>query len=242
MGESMNAHSPWHVCVLIPARNEEALLPRCLDSVLKAVESVARYATTDIIVAADRCTDLTFPIAEARLRCTGTVVPVNAGAAGGARAQAARVALSRLRGSPSHCWIANTDADCIVPPHWLIDQLLLANLGVEAIAGTVAVDTFNEHGPEVESSFRASYTIHADGSHPHVHGANMGVRADVYLEAGGWSHLETAEDHDLWNRLARDGRRRLSTSRIEVVTSGRRVGRAPHGFAGALASHNEKAA
>lgn len=242
MGEDMSSHSLWHVCVLIPARNEEALLPRCLDSVLKAIDSVSPYATTDIIVAADKCTDRSFAIAEASLRCAGTVVPVNAGAAGAARAQAARVALNRLRRTLSRCWIANTDADCVVPPHWLIDQLRLAYLGIEAIAGTVAVDSFDEHGPEVESRFRASYTIHPDGTHPHVHGANFGIRADAYVEIGGWSPLETAEDHDLWNRLARDSRQMLSASHIEVVTSGRRVGRAPRGFAGALAAHNEKAA
>ncbi len=90
----------------------------------------------------------------------------------------------------------------------------------------------------VEARFRLSYTIHPDGSHPHVHGANLGVRADAYLRAGEWNALETAEDHDLWGRLPN----RLSTARIEVVTSGRRQGRAPSGFAGALAAHNQTAA
>jgi hypothetical protein len=33
----------------------------------------------------------------------------------------------------------------------------------------------------------------------------------------------------------------LSSARLRVVTSGRRVGRAPAGFAGALAAHNETA-
>ena len=81
--------------------------------------------------------------------------------------------------------------------------------------------------------------IHPDGSHPHVHGANLGVRADAYLKAGGWSHVETGEDHDLWSRLTEAGLRRLSSSAITVLTSGRRVGRAPNGFAEALAAHNE---
>lgn len=238
----MNVFSLWHVCVLIPARNEEALLSRCLDSVLKSVQRLEGYATTDIVLAADKCTDRTFALAEAKLRCTGTVIPVNAGAAGAARASAATLALSRLRSPLAHCWFANTDADCMVPPNWLMDQLRLACAGVEALAGTVKVDTFDEHEPEVESKFRASYTIHPDGSHPHVHGANMGIRGDAYVEAGGWSPLETAEDHDLWNRLVRAKRRVLSTSLIEVITSGRVVGRAPHGFAEALAAHNMRAA
>jgi hypothetical protein len=35
------------------------------------------------------------------------------------------------------------------------------------------------------------------------------------------------------------GARRLSPIHVQVLTSGRRVGRAPLGFAAALAAHNE---
>ena len=58
--------------------------------------------------------------------------------------------------------------------------------------------------------------------------------ADAYLSAGGWGDFETAEDHDLWSRLLKAGSRTRSISRMTVLTSGRRVGRAPNGFAGAL--------
>ena len=71
-----------------------------------------------------------------------------------------------------------------------------------------------------------------------MHGANFGVRADAYLRAGGWGALETAEDHDLWGRLRDIGAIRLSSAALTVATSGRRVGRAPLGFAQALAAHN----
>jgi hypothetical protein len=106
-----------------------------------------------------------------------------------------------------------------------------------AVAGTVSVDSFREHGPQVVERFRATYRIDPDGSHPHIHGANLGVRADAYVRAGGWSNHETAEDHDLWGRLLKTGAVTQSTNSIEVATSGRRVGRAPHGFAEALARH-----
>jgi hypothetical protein len=135
--------------------------------------------------------------------------------------------------------LANTDADCCVPQNWLLDQLNAASEGVEAIAGTVNVDSFCEHRPGVDSIFRRKYLIHSDGSHPHVHGANLGVRADTYIRAGGWSCLETGEDHDLWDRLAKTRARTLSSCAITVLTSGRRIGRAPRGFAGTLAAHNE---
>jgi hypothetical protein len=64
------------------------------------------------------------------------------------------------------------------------------------------------------------------------------VRSDIYRMAGGWRGLSTAEDHDLWNRLEAQGSNCSSVSALEVITSGRIIGRAPGGFAGALAAHD----
>ena len=230
--------TPWHVAVLIPARNEEELLPRCLRSVHRALAALPPPTTFDIVVAVDCSTDSTWDIAQDAMRPSGAVLITDAGVVGHARALAAEAALARHRGPHNRVWLANTDADCIVPESWLIDQLSLAAQGVDAFAGTVDVDTFEEHDPRVEERFRASYLLCPDGTHPHVHGANIGVRADVYSWAGGWRNLQTAEDHDLWNRLGALGATRVSTHRIRVITSGRKIGRAPHGFAGALAAHN----
>ena len=231
----------WHVAILIPARNEELLIRRCLNSVLDACSLLPRSVTTDIVVVCDSSTDLTFEIAEYMLAGPGIVIATDAAIVGHARALAARVALERFSGPLSRCWFANTDADCSVPKTWLTDQLAIAEQGIEAIAGVVSVDSFEEHSAGTDMRFRHNYVIHADGSHPHVHGANIGVRADTYLRLGGWRGLETAEDHDLWNRLVTTASKRQSTARIQVVTSGRRIGRAPHGFAEALAVHDEVA-
>ena len=134
--------------------------------------------------------------------------------------------------------LVNTDADSFVPTDWLIRHLELARQGLHAIAGTVDVDSFEEHASFVEERFRKSYLISRDGSHAHVHGTNFGIRADWYLRAGGWRQLSTGEDHDLWNRLQRMGASLRSVSYLEVFTSGRRIGRAPNGFAATLAAHN----
>ena len=234
--------NPWHVSVLIPARNEEQLLRRCLRSVRKALSVLPLEVTSDLIVAVDRSTDRTWHIATEELAGVGAVVYSHAGVVGKARATAADLALTRCRGPHDRCWLANTDADCIVPPNWLTDQLWHAVNGAGAIAGTVDIDSFEEHLPVVKQRFRDTYLIRPDGTHPHVHGANLGFRADLYLRAGGWDHLPTGEDHDLWSRLSTIGARTLSRSQIQVITSGRRVGRAPHGFADALAAHNETVA
>lgn len=230
---------PWHVAVLIPARNEELLIERCLNSVLAACSLLPPLITSDVVVICDTSTDLTFDLAERILYGTGIVVSTEAAMVGHARALAAKVALQRYVGPLHRCWLANTDADCCVPNTWLLDQLAIADQGIDAMAGIISVDSFEEHPVGTDRRFCNDYIIHRDGSHPHVHGANMGVRADTYLRAGGWRGLETAEDHDLWKRLMGTACRQRSTARVHVITSGRRRGRAPRGFAETLATYDE---
>ncbi len=230
-----------HIAVLIPARNEEALLPRCLHSVQLARRLLPLGISSDVIVVSDCCTDRTAEIAAEILGEAGAVLSTAAGMVGLARSLAARTALHRYAGPPSSCWLANTDADCEVPPDWLMAQLCIASRGFHAVAGIVDVNDFSEHLPHVRERFRLTYTIHSDGTHPHVHGANLGIRADAYLSAGGWAELATAEDHDLWGRLRHPEHQRISDATLQVLTSGRRSGRAPTGFAAALAAHNETA-
>jgi hypothetical protein len=190
----------------------------------------------------DSSQDRTSAIAEKILEGSGIVVRTEMGAVGAARALAAEIALQRCIGPLKRCWLANTDADCEVPVDWLVDQLAIADRGFAAVAGIIDVDSFVEHKMGVKELFRLTYLINSDGSHPHVHGANLGVRADAYLRAGGWMSLETAEDHDLWDRLRSCGHRHLSDAGLQVITSGRRTGRAPSGFADALAAHKGRAA
>lgn len=232
----------WHVAVLIPARDEEELLSRCLRSVQEARLCLPDNVTSDLILVSDRSLDRTQEIGESIVQRSGVVISSDAGRVGAARALAARVALQRYRGRRDYCWLANTDADCEVPADWLLDQVVVATRGFAAVAGIVDVDSFDENDAMVEARFRQTYLIHTDGTHPHVHGANFGVRADAYLRAGGWRDLATAEDHDLWNRLRRIDKRPLSDASLRVMTSGRRLGRAPLGFAAALAAHNGTAA
>jgi glycosyltransferase involved in cell wall biosynthesis len=232
----------WHISLLIPARNEEDLLPRCLFSIQQARQKLADRVTTDVIVVSDCSRDRTRTLAEAILKDSGIVLETNSGIVGSARAMAAAAAIERCHSPLNRCWLANTDADCEVPADWLVSHLDFAQRGFKAVAGIIDVDSFADHRQWVEERFRLTYVIHADGSHPHVHGANLGVRADAYLEAGGWSQLPSAEDHDLWNRLRHGGHMGVSDAALRVITSGRRIGRAPSGFADALAAHHEIAA
>jgi glycosyltransferase involved in cell wall biosynthesis len=239
---SASTLSCWEIAVLIPAQDEEALLGRCLRSTLAAIDYLPNGIRGSVIVVSDSSTDRTTQIAKELLGGRGTVLTVAARSVGTARATGAAHIIQTSRLPLDQVWIANTDADCIIPRRWLTDQIDFAATGVEALAGIVTVDNFEEHDIEVPGRFQASYIIDADGGHLHIHGANLGIRADAYVRAGGWSNLNSAEDHDIWRRLRAAGARTLSSARIHVATSGRRVGRAPHGFAAALAMHNHAAA
>jgi cellulose synthase/poly-beta-1,6-N-acetylglucosamine synthase-like glycosyltransferase len=131
-------------------------------------------------------------------------------------------------------WLAHTDADTCVAVDWLRRQLPLAEAGSGAIAGIIRLAAAGGVGKRLTEQLMVDYQIGVDGTHPHVHGANLGVRADAYLDVGGWSDLKVAEDHCLWRRLGQRGWRLTSTAASVVLTSGRLHGRAAGGLADTL--------
>jgi glycosyltransferase involved in cell wall biosynthesis len=220
------------VGVVVPARDEQDLLPSCLDALEVAVERLTdvRDVVVDTVVVLDRCTDASLSIA--RARDFVTAVEVGAGNVGLARgAGCAEVLRGTRPDGYAALWLASTDADSQVPPTWLLRQVELAEQGVEVVLGTVTVDDWSDHPPWVEGRWRASYNG-SDG-HPHVHGANVGCRADAYLAAGGFLALSCDEDIALATALA--DRVIVRTGEISVVTSARRTARAAGGFADYLA-------
>ena len=165
----------------------------------------------------------------------GEVLECTVRSPGSARRLGAAAALAHFpRLDPARFWLANTDADSEVPADWLVQHLRLAEQGVTAIAGIVQLGEVPAHAQQLAARWRAGYELRADGSHPHVHGANIGVRADAYLDAGGWGDLALAEDHCLWRRLGQRGWRQAATVHSVVVTSARLYGRARGGFADTL--------
>ena len=218
------------VGVVVPARNEEDLLPRAL----AALELAARGArqlgvTVDVVVVADSCLDATAELA----RAAGVrVLEATSGAVGPARAVGALDVLDRHAQVPrDRFWLASTDADSRVPAQWLLTQLELADDGADLVLGTVEVDDWSGHPAYVEKAWRATYDPH-DG-HRHVHGANVGVRGDAYLAVGGFPDLDHDEDVALVAALRH--RQVVRTGAIPVLTSARLQGRAGAGFAGYLA-------
>jgi glycosyltransferase involved in cell wall biosynthesis len=211
------------VGVIVPAHNEQDLLPSCLASVRRAVRPL-RGLPVHVVVVADACRDRTV---QAARRGGASVVTIRARNAGAARAAGAREALRRTgQLDPANVWLVTTDADTLVPARWLHQQTRYADQGWDAIVGTIRVADWSGYPPGVRSLFRERY----EREPSYVHGANLGFRAAAYLRAGGFPALATAEDHALVAALTASGSRVLRTRALPVVTSARRESRAPDGF------------
>ena len=218
------------VAVIVPAANEEASIGRCLTSIAAARSSLYRSSVSvqvQILVVLDDCADTTASIAARFADVRPLAIAVrNVGAARRAGAAAA------LRGGrPSETWLASTDADSEVPADWLTGMMTMARRGAHMVLGTVLP------GDGLDAATRVAWLArhHLREDHPHVHGANLGIRGDAYLALGGWPPLAAGEDSDLAGRAMRASHLRIArTASIPVVTSPRLAARAPGGFSGYL--------
>ena len=223
--------------VVVPAHNEEALLPSCLASLRRAARAV-RGTPVHLVVVADASRDRTDRVAR---RGGAAVVTTDALSVGAARAAGVREVLRcTAHLDPADVWLATTDADTLVPPCWLRDQARYANRGWDAVAGTIRVADWSGRHPGARSLFRRRYSG-GTGPHSHVHGANLGFSAAAYLRAGGFPDVPTGEDRALVAALDAAGSRVLRTRALTVVTSARREARAPHGFSDYLAGLDAEA-
>lgn len=218
----MPAAPPTRLGVVVPAHDEERLLPACLASLRVAARAVD--VPVVLVVVLDRCSDGSAAlVAAAGVRA----VVVDAGNVGLARAAGADAALRA-----GATWLACTDADSTVAPDWLAAHLAHARSGVAAVAGSVRVDHFGEHPAEVGPRWAGAYR--PGPGHTHEHGANLGVHAEVYRAVGGFRGLAEHEDVDLLARVRAAGHAVLGVDDLGVTTSGRSRGRVGAGFAGHL--------
>jgi len=219
------------VGVVVPAHNEQDLLPSCLAKLRRAARAL-RGTPVHLVVVADACHDRTARVAR---RGGAAVVTTGARSVGAARAAGVREVLRRTGHlDPADVWLAATDADTLVPACWLREHVRYGGQGWDAVVGTVRVADWSGYPPAVRSLFHMRYGART-GLDPHVHGANLGFRASAYLQAGGFPDVPTAEDRKLVAALTANGSRVRYTRALSVVTSARREARAPHGFSDYLA-------
>ncbi len=210
----------------------------------RALRALPRGTVGRGFIVLDACTDASEAIASHWCAttpgwCAFAVAHRNVGRS---RGEGVRRALEDLAGIDTRrIWVATTDADSVVPGTWLRRQLQLASKGMEAVAGTIRVDDWSEYPQGMADRFARFYEPEgASDVHEHVHGANLGVRADAYLAAGGFEPLPSGEDHALWSALHRASRPRAASRRNPVTTSARRLSRAPEGFSAFLAAFERR--
>jgi len=229
-GTGVAVDSLTHVHVVVPANNEEALLPRTLRTLHDAVDELRRARptiTTHVTLVLDSCTDGSRDVA--RLHPEVRAVEVDYRCVGAARAHGVAAATAGVPDSErGRHWLANTDADCAVPTDWLVRQAILADAGVDLVTGTVEPDG-DDLDPAVLARWQALHQLR-DG-HPHVHGANLGLRLSTYVSSGGFRAVPLHEDVGLVEQARVSGDTCLASSALHVRTSGRTRGRAPGGFA-----------
>lgn len=236
----VSPEQPYHrqvsyqeVIVVIPAHDEAQSLPTCLKAVLTAGACLSIPVRTVVVL--DSCSDDSRRLA-GRFGSDVHFVEIDAGNVGAARAAGftyARATWGADR-DQSTIWFATTDADSVVDPDWLIRQTAS---GADMVLGVVRIANWRHFPAAAIRRYLAAYRAkrRPDG-HGHVHGANMGFRAESYWHVGGFASLPNDEDVDLVRRFEQQGYRIDRDGRLSVVTSARQVGRAPRGFAAHLKS------
>ena len=228
------------VAVVIPVHNEADLLRDCLAALRAALAHTGRthpHVRISAVVVLDACTDASEEIARSFAVQT---LRIDARNVGTARRVGVNDALAALGDVPSSgIWICTTDGDSTVPDHWLSHQLELHAEGADVALGTVRPDF---------ADLTAEHAAHWVETHPrgrpagNVHGANLGLRADTYLAAGGFADLDQHEDVELVRAARALGARVIATDGNEVITSGRFWGRTPGGYAAFVRATHERIA
>lgn len=237
------------VLVVVPARDEEEHLAATVRALAEAADRLPVSVEVSLVLVLDACADATPAVARraaagfrwrlrrrsARSRAEVLDRSIDCSSipnVGAARHDGVLRAMGSSAGRSAATWIATTDADTIVPADWLVQQLAVAAAGVAAVAGCVTVLDWSPWPEGVAVAWSDSY--HHGGRRAPVHGANLGVRLDRYLQVGGFAALVDGEDQDLFDRVRAAGLPTAVTTAAPVVTSSRRHGRAPAGFSGYL--------
>jgi len=207
-------HHVTRVSIVVPALNEEDLLPKCLESLLAQEYD----GEIEILVVDNGSTDGTSRVA----RDHGVRV-VSEPTRGYCRALTAGFAAAGGE------IIACTDADSVAPPDWVSSLVreYQRRPDVVAIGGDIEFVCPNWKSRLLTRFFIPLFNRidRANRGGPHLWGANMSVRRDAFLAAGGWNpRFSLQADSELSDRLRKIGRVIILES-LRIHTSSRRWNR-----------------
>jgi len=236
--------STLRACVVVPARNEEALIGPCLEAL--AAQAGVEPFEYEVLLILDRCTDRTEARARdiagnhPRLRLHLLEGPGEG--SGPARQVGMDAACARLLwvGRPEGL-IACTDADTVVASDWLAAQLIALSRGARAIGGRIELADDGslpaqvarrhaEQGRLRHERLLSNPDTRGATQHWQFSGASLGLAAELYRQIGGLEPLAALEDEGL-ERVLREQHvpieRLLS---VMVTTSPSLEGRAQRGL------------
>lgn len=201
------------VSIIIPVRNEEANLPRCLESIKKVDYPSAKR---ELIIVDGYSDDRTVEIA----RSFGARVFYNRQKI---RATGCQIGINKAKGEI----IAFTDADCVVPKNWLrglleyLNNDQIASVGGPNITPKDDSDFAKASGEAIWLLTRAGSRYGLTGGKVietyHNPGCNVIYRKSAVLQVGGFDpHLLTCEDEELDFRLRKAGYKLLFTPKVVV--------------------------
>lgn len=250
--------APYDVVVAIPVKNEAERIEACLRALAAQVDldGVTPISDFAVLLFINNSDDETQTIARRlvdgmpyQLIVVSAVLPPSLANAGGARRSAMEVAATRLDTSARRGVLMTTDADSRVQPDWIARNLAEITNGVDAVAGTIALEPEDEARLpahlKARGALEARYErlvceLHARLApephdpwprHPTESGATLAVTLDAYNAVGGLPPLALGEDRAFVGVLRDAGFKVRHSPSITVITSGRLVGRAAGGCA-----------
>ena len=212
--------APIRISFVVPAYNEELLLPACLAAIRAEIERCG--AAAEVIVVDNAITDRTSDVAAA----TPGVTLVHQPKKGLVQARSAGFEAS------SGALVANIDADTLLPPGWL-DRVLAefaADPGLVTVSGPYDYYDVPMH---IRAAARLFYLVGfctysfnrwvmRVGSM--VQGGNFVLKRDALIQAGGFDQSFTfyGEDTDIARRMNGVGRVKFTWA-LMAKSSGRRL-------------------
>lgn len=199
--------------IIIPAYNEEKLLPRCLKAVFNQNFDNKKF---EVIVVDNNSTDKTRKIAE---QFKAVIVSENKQGLIFARNAGLRVAKGK--------YFINLDSDVKVPANWLlkIDQIIKENNNLGLLTGPYKCVDFENETDLLNKllTFFLIFTNKIFGVPFGYYGGNVIMERKSFLKIGGYDLKYSTDQISIIPRLRKIGKKIVFDKNLEVLCSPRRT-------------------